>query len=106
MRAYTINIDYDGTCVAHDFPRISKDIGAIDVLLKLTNAGHKLILFTMRSDKADVATVEPGIHNESANYLTQAVNWFYDNNIPLYMGYRSIQHRNHGRLVQSLMLRR
>lgn len=27
-----IGIDFDGTCVTHDFPRIGKDIGAQPVL--------------------------------------------------------------------------
>jgi hypothetical protein len=43
-----INIDFDGTCVTHDFP-IGTDIGST-VLKKLVANGHKLI-FTMRSDK-------------------------------------------------------
>lgn len=63
-----INIDADGTCFTHDYPRIGKDIGAIPVLLRLTNEGHNLILFTMRDGKE----------------LDDAVNWFIDNNIPLY----------------------
>jgi hypothetical protein len=38
-----INIDFDGTCVTHDFPNIGTDIG-IPVLKKLVANGHKLIL--------------------------------------------------------------
>jgi len=64
----TFNIDFDGTCTTHDYPKIGKDIGAISVLTRLINEGHKLILFTMRSDKE----------------LNDAVAWFNDNNIPLY----------------------
>jgi len=30
-----IVIDFDGTCVTHDFPRVGKDIGAEPVLRKL-----------------------------------------------------------------------
>ena len=48
-----IAIDFDGTCVTHEFPKIGKDIGAIPVLKELTNKGHKLILFTMRSNRTD-----------------------------------------------------
>ena len=44
-----INVDFDGTCVTHDFPQIGKEIGAAEVLKKLTYNGHNLILFTMRS---------------------------------------------------------
>ena len=67
-KGITILIDFDGTCVTHDFPRIGKDIGSQEVLTKLVENGHKLILFTMRSGKT----------------LDEAVNWFKVNNIPLY----------------------
>lgn len=63
-----IAIDFDGTCVTHDYPRIGKDINAIDVLKKLVVNGHKLILNTMRSGKE----------------LDEAVNWFKENNIELF----------------------
>lgn len=70
-------IDFDGTCVTHEFPRIGKDIGAVPILKKIIENGHKLVLFTMRSD---------GRVNELNinNYLTDAVNWFKENDIPLY----------------------
>jgi hypothetical protein len=68
-----IAVDFDGTCVTHDFPKIGKDIGAIPVLKKITDNGHCLILFTMRSDGQKLG-----------NVLTDAVNWFKTNNIPLY----------------------
>ena len=63
-----IAIDFDGTCVTHDYPRIGKEIGATKVLKRLVEAGHKLILNTMRSDKE----------------LQDAVNWFKKNEIELY----------------------
>ena len=63
-----IGIDFDGTCVTHDYPRIGKEIGAIEVLKRLVEAGHKLILNTMRSGKE----------------LQDAVNWFNENGIELY----------------------
>ena len=47
----TINIDFDGTVVTHDFPNVGKDIGAVPILRKLVNQGHQLILFTMRADR-------------------------------------------------------
>lgn len=65
----TFNIDFDGTCVTHSYPRIGKDIGAQEVLKKLVNKGHHLILFTMRGDK---------------NHLNKALEWFKINEIPLY----------------------
>ena len=63
-----ICVDFDGTCVTHEYPIVGEDIGAVPVLKQLTEEGHKLILFTMRSGKE----------------LEDAVQWFSENNIPLY----------------------
>lgn len=63
-----IAIDFDGTCVTHDYPRVGKDIGAVPVLKMFVESGHKLILNTMRS----------------GDELADAVQWFIDNDIPLY----------------------
>ena len=75
-----ILIDFDGTCVTHDYPRIGQDIGSIPVLKKLVANGHNLILFTMRSHKSfnmmNIRTAFDG--------LNEAINWFKTNNIPLY----------------------
>ncbi len=79
-----IGIDFDGTCVTHDFPAIGRDIGAVPVLKALVASGHQLILWTMRSDKDDVATNVEGIHDISGKFLTDAVNWFKENNIELW----------------------
>lgn len=73
-----ICIDFDGTCTTHDFPRIGKDIGAQEVLRELVANGHNLILWTMRSDDF------PGPLGDDGKYLTYAVNWFIDNQIPLW----------------------
>jgi hypothetical protein len=79
-----IAIDFDGTCVTHEFPRIGEDIGAVPVLKKLVEAGHQLVLFTMRSDIVNPKGEDNELHLESGNYLTDAVNWFKQNGIPLY----------------------
>jgi hypothetical protein len=79
-----ICIDFDGTCVTHEFPKVGKDIGAIPVLRKLVSKGHRLILFTMRSDIEKVTSDDYNIHKQGGNYLTDAVNWFKGNSIPLY----------------------
>ena len=63
-----ICVDFDGTCVTHEYPLIGKDIGAVPVLKALSQSGHNLILFTMRSGYE----------------LEQAVNWFKQHEIPLY----------------------
>ncbi len=62
-----IAIDFDGTCVYHDYPYVGKDIGAVPVLKELVAAGHKLILYTMRDGKT----------------LKEAEAWFKANKIPL-----------------------
>jgi len=76
----TINIDFDGTCVKHAFPLIGDDIGAVPVLKKLVERGHQLILFTMRSN--NLVETPDGIKQQ--NYLSDAIDWFKKNDIPLY----------------------
>ena len=63
-----IAIDFDGTCVTHEYPKIGRDVGAEFVLKELIEQGHKLILYTMRSGKE----------------LDEAVKWFKNRNIHLY----------------------
>ncbi len=63
-----IAIDFDGTCVAYDYPKVGAYIGAQPVLKALIEKGHRLILFTMRQ----------------GSELDQAVDWFAQNSIPLY----------------------
>lgn len=80
-----INIDFDGTCVTHEFPRIGKGIGAEKVLKRLVENGHRLILFTMRSDRPVKKSVtDVTIQNVTGDFLTEAVSWFKKNDIPLY----------------------
>lgn len=43
-----IAIDFDGTLVKHDYPRIGEDIGAFEWLTAYQNLGARLVLFTMR----------------------------------------------------------
>ena len=62
-----IAVDFDGTCVSHDYPYIGKEIGAAPVLRELVAAGHDLILFTMRDGKL----------------LKEAEAWFKENKIRL-----------------------
>ena len=81
----TINIDFDGTCVTHEFPNVGKSIGAEKVLKRLVDNGHQLILFTMRSDRKEAKPViDPTIQNVAGKFLTEAVNWFKENDIKLY----------------------
>ena len=84
IKPIQIVVDFDGTVTTHDFPKIGKDIGAVEVLKDLVSHGHKLILFTMRSDVITPKSIDPDIICEPGNYLTQAVTWFATNEIPLY----------------------
>jgi hypothetical protein len=80
-----IAIDFDGTCVSHRFPEIGKDIGAIPVLKELVAKGHKLILWTIRADREILGnTQNEFIIDAKGTFLTDAVNWFKENDIPLY----------------------
>lgn len=63
-----IAIDFDGTCVTHDYPYMGSDIGAVPVLKELADAGYRLVLHTMRSGKLE----------------KEAVQWFKKNDIPLF----------------------
>lgn len=67
-RKMIIAIDFDGTCVKHKYPNIGDDIGAVPVLKKFVENGHRLVLNTMRSGKE----------------LDDAVQWFNNNGIVLY----------------------
>lgn len=80
-----ILIDFDGTVVTHDFPRIGKDIGAVPVLKRLIDEGHNLILFTMRDNvRGNTGFSEEVQEICNGDFLDDAVNWFKENDIPLY----------------------
>ena len=68
MPQVVIAVDFDGTCVTHDYPYIGSEIGAVPVLRELVDAGYNLVLNTMRSGRLE----------------KDAVKWFKENNIPLY----------------------
>jgi len=64
-----ICVDFDGTIVMHEFPRIGPPVPyALEVMQKLIDHGDKLILFTMRADV----------------YLGEAVVYLKQNKITLY----------------------
>lgn len=65
-----IGIDFDGTVVLHDYPRVGeRALGAVYVLQELVHAGHQLILITMRS--------------HSNGTLQPAIDWFAEHTVPL-----------------------
>lgn len=68
-RSLIIAVDFDGTCVEHDYPSVGMDVaGAADTLRALKTQGHRLILYTMRS----------GV------LLDAAVRWFQEHKIDLW----------------------
>ncbi len=84
MKQLTFLVDFDGTCVTHDFPRVGKNIGAGPVLRALAAAGHRIILWTVRSHLPSHEWSSSEIKARSGEYLNDAIQWFADNNIPLY----------------------
>ncbi len=64
-----IAVDFDGTIVEHDFPRIGKEmLFAFDTLKELQRRGHKIILWTFRTGK----------------FLEEAVTFCRENGIEFY----------------------
>lgn len=87
MDKKVVCVDCDGTVVTHEFPKMGKDIGAVPVLKQLVKEGHKIVLFTMRSDRSKMkidGLTDKTVHNVTGDFLTDAVNWFRYNDIPLY----------------------
>jgi hypothetical protein len=80
-----IAVDFDGTCVTHEFPYVGKEIGAAEVLKELTDKGHKIILFTMRSHPEEInqnRTIGGDIISNDT--LQDAIDWFKKHDIPLF----------------------
>lgn len=63
-----IAVDFDGTCVTHEYPKVGRNINAAPVLRKILDKGHNIILWTMRSGTT----------------LEEAVAWFTENGIFLF----------------------
>lgn len=69
MESLIIAVDFDGTCVEHDYPAVGLDVeGAAETLRALNKKGHRLILYTMRSGAK----------------LEAAQRWFKQHNIELW----------------------
>lgn len=64
-----IAIDFDGTCVTNEYPKLGKTVpDCVEILKKLLEKKNKLVLMTQRDGKP----------------LTEAINWFAENTIELY----------------------
>lgn len=74
-----IAVDFDGTIVEHEFPRIGKPVpGAFEWMKKWQDAGAKLILWTMRCNGIDV---DKHGNPVSQTTLSDAVEFCYQNGI-------------------------
>lgn len=62
-----IAVDFDGTCVTHDFPKVGKNIGTEIVLKKFSDKEHKIILYTMWSHPSEKTEKSRNIRNDSHN---------------------------------------
>ena len=67
MDMLRIAVDFDGTLCEYAFPKIGKQSQEqkelLEILIKLKNEGHKIILWTNRGD------------NDQYKALTEAVDW-------------------------------
>lgn len=73
-----ICVDFDGTCVTHEYPEIGAEVpNAVSVLKKLNANEVKLILWTIRSGE----------------HLQAAVEWFAEREIALWAVNKNPQQR-------------
>jgi len=73
-----VAVDFDGTCVTHEYPDIGMEVpNVVDVLKKLNENGVRIILWTIRSGE----------------YLQDAVNWFTARGIKLWAVNKNPQQR-------------
>ena len=78
--AKVIAVDFDSTCASHGWPYGVNCFSvpyAERVLKRLVEAGHRIVLWTMRSDFGKYSKKFPA-------GLSDAVKWFVERNIPLY----------------------
>jgi hypothetical protein len=73
-----VAVDFDGTCVRHEYPEIGQEVPhVVEVLKKLNENDVRIILWTIRSGE----------------YLQDAVNWFVARGIKLWAVNKNPQQR-------------
>ena len=73
-----IYLDFDGTVVEHEYPDIGKyNKGSFDVIKKLQNSGHEIILNTYRAD-CNNGTLEEAIEYLNTSDKIEPVRYFED----------------------------
>lgn len=75
----TLCVDFDGTCVTHEYPRTGLDIGAGPVLKYFSDRSNSIILYTMRGDDE-----QKSLFNFTTTPIGQAKLWFASKKIPLF----------------------
>ena len=74
-----IAVDFDGTIVTHEYPKIGKEIPfAIQTLKMLANEGHQLILWSVREGKL----------------LDDAINWCRERGLEFYAANKDFPEEN------------
>ena len=85
-----IAVDFDGTCVIHEFPNVGEDVPySVTTLKRLASEGAKLILYTMRSNNKmcvlkNMPDTDKMVKVAVGNFLDDAVEWFQKHDIPLF----------------------
>lgn len=91
-KSKVVCVDFDGTCVMHEYPKIGEDVpNAVNVLKKLNENQVKIILWTIRSGE----------------FLQEAVNWFVERDIQIWAVNKNPQQRfwsNHQRFMLPFIL--
>ena len=86
MNKLLIALDFDGTCVRHKYPYVGDALpNCVEVLKKLTDAGHLICLDTMR----DWINPSPIYPNNSV--MDDALKWFEFHKISVF----SVQPHKH-----------
>lgn len=74
-RPLILGLDFDGTVVKHEFPAIGSPAPhCLEVLRRVMNHGHMIILWTCRENEQDITRKK---------YLDEAVQYLKDNGIKL-----------------------
>lgn len=69
-RSKVIAVDFDGTVVYEEYPYVGMPVpGAIETLLDIQNAGHKIVLHTMRGFDMTYKGTDMDLLSEAINYL-------------------------------------
>ena len=59
MKPLVIGIDFDGTIVKHKYPKMGEPIeNCLEVIERLSEVGHKIVLYTMRNGERLADAVE------------------------------------------------